>query len=85
MQYTTTSQEIFETFCISKTHKKHLKIDENNKTIYFNYPEKEVEINYELVNILYEDAFYVFLKYKKSQRFLEKLLYSACSFHLCFL
>ena len=27
MQYTTTSQEIFETFCISKTHKKHLKID----------------------------------------------------------
>ena len=40
MQYTTTSQEIFETFCISKTHKKHLKIDENNKTIYFNYPKK---------------------------------------------
>ena len=31
MQYTTTSQEIFETFCISKAHKKHLKIDENNK------------------------------------------------------
>ena len=57
MQYTTTSQEIFETFCISKAHKKHLKIDKNNKTIYFNYPEKEVEINYEPVNILYEDAF----------------------------
>jgi len=30
MRYTTTSQEIFETFCISKTHKKHLKIDEAN-------------------------------------------------------
>ena len=59
MQYTTTSQEIFETFCISKAHKKHLKIDENNKTIYFNYPEKEVEINYEPVNILYEDAFLI--------------------------
>ena len=28
MQYTTTSQEIFETFCISKAHKKYLKIDE---------------------------------------------------------
>lgn len=59
MQYTATSQEIFETFCISKNHKKHLKIDENNKTIYFNYPEKEVEINYEPVNILYEDAFLI--------------------------
>ena len=59
MQYTATSQEIFETFCISKTHKKNLKIDENNKTIYFNYPEKEVEINYEPVNILYEDAFLI--------------------------
>ena len=59
MQYITTSQEIFETFCISKAHKKHLKIDENNKTIYFNYPEKEVEINYEPVNILYEDAFLI--------------------------
>lgn len=59
MQYTTTSQEIFETFCISKTHKKHLKIDENNKTIYFNYPKREVEINYEPVNILYEDAFLI--------------------------
>ena len=44
MQYTTTSQEIFETFYISKTHKKHLKIDENNKIIYFTYPEKKVEI-----------------------------------------
>ena len=59
MQYTTTSQEIFETFYISKTHKKHLKIDENNKIIYFTYPEKKVEINYEPVNILYEDAFLI--------------------------
>ena len=31
MRYTTTSQEIFETFCISKTHKKHLKIDEEKR------------------------------------------------------
>lgn len=31
MQYTTTSQEIFETFCISKAHKKHLKIDKTIK------------------------------------------------------
>lgn len=31
MQYTTTSQEIFETFCISKAHKKYLKIDEEKK------------------------------------------------------
>ena len=52
MQYTTTSQEIFETFYISKTHKKHLKIDENNKIIYFTYPEKEVEINEEYVTNL---------------------------------
>ena len=43
MQYTTTSQEIFETFYISKTHKKHLKIDENNKIIYFTYPEKKLK------------------------------------------
>ena len=55
MRYTTTSQEIFETFCISKTHKKHLKIDEEKKTIYFNYPEKDVEINYKPVDILYEN------------------------------
>ena len=47
MRYTTTSQEIFETFCISKAHKKHLKIDEEKKMIYFNYPIKDVEINYE--------------------------------------
>ena len=33
MQYTTTSQEIFETFCISKTQKKYLKINENKKMI----------------------------------------------------
>ncbi len=56
MQYTTTSQEIFETFCISKTQKKYLKINENKKMIYFNYPEKNAEINYEPVEILYEDA-----------------------------
>ena len=59
MRYTTTSQEIFETFCISKTHKKHLKIDEEKKTIYFNYPEKDVEINYEPVDILYENTFLI--------------------------
>lgn len=46
-------------FVFQKTIKKHLKIDENNKTIYFNYPEKKVEINYEPVNILYEDAFLI--------------------------
>ena len=57
MRYTTTSQEIFETFCISKTHKKRLRIDEEKKTIYFNYPEKDVEINYEPVDILYENTF----------------------------
>ena len=39
MRYTTTSQEIFETFSISKNHKKYLKIDENNKEI-FNFTEK---------------------------------------------
>lgn len=59
MCYKTTSQEIFETFFISKAHKKYLKIDENKKTIYFNYPEKNVEINYEPVKILYENSFLI--------------------------
>ena len=29
------------------------------KTIYFNYPEKDVEINYEPVDILYENTFLI--------------------------
>ena len=61
MRYKTTSQEIFETFFISKAHKKHLKIDENKKTIYFNYPKKNVEISYEPVKILYENSFLITL------------------------
>lgn len=56
LKYTTTSQELFEAFCISKVHKKHLKIDEEKKILYFNYPSKEVDISYEPVDILYEDA-----------------------------
>ena len=39
----------------------YLKIDENKKTIYFNYPEKNVEINYEPVKILYENSFLITL------------------------
>ena len=57
MRYKTTSQEIFETFFISKAHKKYLKIDENKKTIYFNYPEKNVEINYEPVKSYFRIRF----------------------------
>lgn len=56
LQYTTTLQDIYETYFISKSHKKYLTVDENKKTIYFHYPQRKAEINYNPVDILYEDA-----------------------------
>ena len=55
LEYTTTTQELFETFHISKQHKKYLNIDLKHKRIYFNYPIKKQEINYNPVDIFYED------------------------------
>lgn len=55
LKYTTTLQDILKTYYISKSHKKYLKIDEDKKIIYFHYPQKDTEISYSPVEILYED------------------------------
>lgn len=55
LKYTTTPQELFEAFSISKAHKKYLKIDESKKIIYFQYPKNLCNASYKPVTILYED------------------------------
>ena len=55
LTYTTSYQEIIDTFHISKAQKRYIKVDESKKQIHFQYPNKSIESSFEQVEILYED------------------------------